>query len=85
MALYALRRSAARRMSEWAADLDGQTVELVAVNRDAGSVVLFDAVSAQGRPCLVAADYRAAEALAARLAEDDGPVFAVVEPWQMLG
>jgi hypothetical protein len=66
-------------------DDEGLTVEVVAVNHDAGSVVLFDGTAADGRPCLFAADHRSAQALADALDAGDGPVWATVQTWQMLG
>jgi hypothetical protein len=80
-------------MSEWTEPDDGQVVQVVALNRDAGSVVLFDAFTLPGRPCLFACDHRSAQAIINQLEEFDGPfglgerppVYAIVEPWQMLG
>ena len=71
--------------SEWAPDLDAITVKVVALNRRAGSVVLFDATVPDGRPCLFAADPRAAADLADALEAAAGPVYATIEAWQLLG
>ena len=86
-------REVRRTMSEWTEPDDGQVVQVVAVNRDAGSVVLFDAFTLPGLPCLFACDHRMAQAIINQLEEFDGPfglgerppVYAIVEPWQMLG
>ena len=59
-------------------------VQVVAVNSDEGSIVVFDAFTQSGFPCCIACDHRAAQDIVNRLAEDDGPVYAVVEPWQFL-
>lgn len=63
---------------------DNFEVQVVAVNRDEGSIVVFDAFTPSGFPCHVACDHRVAQDIVNRLAEDDGPVYAAVEPWQMV-
>ena len=60
------------------------TIEVLALDRDAGSVVLFRGVTETGRPVLFAAGHREAQQLVDAL-EAGEPVYAAVEPWQVLG
>ena len=60
------------------------TIEVLALDRDAGSVVLFRGVTEAGRPVLFAAGHREAQQLVDAL-EAGEPVYAAVEPWQVLG
>jgi len=60
------------------------TIEVLALDRDAGSVVLFRGVTETGRPVLFAAGHREAQQLVDAL--EAGELVRVdVEPWQVLG
>jgi hypothetical protein len=62
------------------------TVRVTARDRDAGSVVLFiGRLEDDGRECLFAAARRLAQSLVDALEAADGPVYARVEAWQLLG
>jgi hypothetical protein len=65
---------------------DTITVRVTARDRDAGSVVLFiGRLEDDGRECLFAAAKRMAQSLFDALEAGDGPVYASVESWQLLG
>jgi hypothetical protein len=63
---------------------EGLTVRVRALDHAAGSVVLFRGTVDDGRSCLFAAGHREAQDLVTAL-EAGGPVYASVEPWQLLG
>jgi hypothetical protein len=66
----------------------GITVQIVAVSRDQGEIVLFEAFTLDGRPCHVAVDQQTSLDIAARLVagqeETTGnPCYVVVGSWQL--
>lgn len=63
---------------------EAHVVQVVAINSDEGSVVVFNAFTPSGLPCRFACDHRAAQDIVNLLAENDEPVYAAIEPWQFL-
>ena len=59
-------------------------VRVWALDRDAGSVVLFRGCAPDGRACLFAAGHRGAQTIVDAL-EAGEPVYASVASWQLLG
>jgi hypothetical protein len=65
---------------------DTLTVRVTARDRDAGSVGLFTGrLEDDGRECLFAAAKRVAQSIVDALEAGNGPVYASVESWKLLG
>jgi hypothetical protein len=68
----------------------GITVQILAVSGNQGTMIIFDALTLDGRPCRVAVDSRTALEIDARLiASTKGdkaePCYAEVGSWQLVG